>query len=66
VAIYQQKGNTNRKRLEELIPLSTPFRVLIDTATVCNFRCKFCPRSEVLKLHGGGGNDTRIGFKMHR
>lgn len=37
------KGNTNRIRLEEHIPLDTPLHVLLDASSVCNFHCSFCP-----------------------
>jgi radical SAM protein with 4Fe4S-binding SPASM domain len=33
----------NRTRLEEVIPLETPFVVFLDPSDHCNFRCKFCP-----------------------
>jgi radical SAM protein with 4Fe4S-binding SPASM domain len=32
----------NRTKLEEAIPIQTPFVVHVDTNNVCNFRCKFC------------------------
>lgn len=31
-----------RTKLEEVIPLDTPFVVHIGTTNVCNFKCKFC------------------------
>lgn len=34
--------NSNRVRLEEVIPLSTPFTVAIDPCNLCNFKCEFC------------------------
>lgn len=33
----------NRTKLEEVIPLSTPFLVFVDPSDLCNFQCKFCP-----------------------
>ncbi len=33
---------TNRTRLEEVIPIQTPFVLHVDTNNVCNFRCRFC------------------------
>lgn len=33
----------NRTRLEEVIPLSTPMILFVDPASICNFKCKFCP-----------------------
>ena len=34
-----------RTRLETVIPLDTPFTLLVETSRLCNFRCKFCPQS---------------------
>jgi len=33
---------TTRTKLEEVIPIQTPFVVHVDTNNACNFRCKFC------------------------
>lgn len=38
----------DRVRLEEVIPLSTPYLIFIDPSSICNFKCTFCPC--------GGGN----------
>lgn len=34
--------NPNRHRLEEVLPLDTPYAVSIDPCNLCNFKCKFC------------------------
>ena len=47
-----------RTKLEEVIPLSTPFVVFIDPADICNFQCKFCPtgnRALIKKLRRPSG-----------
>ena len=31
----------NRTKLEEVIPLDTPFVVFVDPSDACNFKCKF-------------------------
>lgn len=31
-----------RNKLEEVIPLATPYTVAIDPSNLCNFRCNFC------------------------
>ena len=31
------------KRLAEVLPLETPFSLLIDPSNICNFKCSFCP-----------------------
>ena len=39
-----------RTRLEEVIPLQTPFTLLIETSRLCNFRCRFCPQCDKAKF----------------
>lgn len=34
--------NQNRNRLEDVLPLSTPYSLFIDPCNFCNFRCNFC------------------------
>lgn len=34
-----------RVRLAEVVPLSTPYLVIIDVANICNYRCSFCFQS---------------------
>ena len=41
----QLKGETNRINLGKAIPLDTPMRLTIDSSSICNFRCAFCPHS---------------------
>lgn len=31
-----------RNKLEEVIPLNTPYTVAIDPSNLCNFKCIFC------------------------
>lgn len=33
---------TERNRLEEVIPLKTPYTIAIDPSNLCNFKCNFC------------------------
>lgn len=35
----------DRVKLHEVVPLDTPFTINIASATVCNFKCKFCVHS---------------------
>ena len=39
-----QEGRT---RLEEVIPLETPFVLFVDPSSACNFRCKFCQNYDI-------------------
>lgn len=34
--------NKDRHRLEEVLPLRTPYALFIDPCNLCNFRCRFC------------------------
>lgn len=48
----------NRTKLEQVVPLKTPFLVFIDPADVCNFQCKFCPtgnRALIKKINRTSG-----------
>ncbi|MEA2019847.1 MAG: radical SAM/SPASM domain-containing protein [Campylobacterota bacterium] len=36
----------NRTKLQDVIPLSTPFTLFIDPADSCNFQCVFCPTGD--------------------
>lgn len=35
-----------RQVLGEILPLATPFTVILDSSELCNFRCNYCFRSE--------------------
>ena len=43
--IENRKDIYNRNKLSEVVPLSTPYKINIDVANACNFKCNFC-------LHG--------------
>lgn len=38
--------DTNRRQLAEILPLATPFTVILDASERCNFKCNYCFRSE--------------------
>lgn len=38
--------NQNRQTLGKIMPLDTPFTVIIDSSERCNFRCSYCFRSD--------------------
>lgn len=37
--------DVNRSCLGEILPLKTPFRVILDSSEACNFKCTYCFRS---------------------
>lgn len=44
----------DREPLDKAIPLSTPWVIGVEPTDVCNFRCKFCPSSDVKLLRSVG------------
>ncbi len=38
--------STNHTRLETVIPLETPFVLIVDPANTCNLRCRYCPSGD--------------------
>lgn len=46
VAKYKSRAKKeNYEPLHERIPLSTPYSILVDASSLCNFKCFFCPMS---------------------
>ncbi len=35
-----------RTCLQDVLPLDTPFTLLVEVSRLCNFKCRFCPQSE--------------------
>ena len=42
MGIYGNIIEQKRARLQDVIPLDTPFVVSLDPSNMCNFTCKFC------------------------
>ena len=38
--------NPNRAKLEDVLPLSTPYKINIEPTNLCNIGCTFCPTSD--------------------
>ena len=45
MAKIKNKQDSERVRLETVIPLKTPFVLQLAVASTCNFRCRYCPCS---------------------
>lgn len=57
----------NRTRLEEVIPLRTPFVIFVDPADTCNFKCKFCPTGDrKLMKNTPGRNFGIMDFELYK
>lgn len=50
--------DANRVQLSNVLPLSTPFTVILDAGEVCNFKCNYCFRSEK--------NQAAWGYAIHK
>ncbi len=54
-AKVQARVHSSKKtKLEDVIPLSTPFSVHIDPCSLCNFRCKFCFQADTEAIKAKG------------
>ena len=58
-----QEGRT---RLEEVIPLETPFVLFVDPSSACNFRCKFCPNGDPTLIRDSGRWQGNMEFSLYR
>ena len=57
----------NRAKLEEVIPLSTPFIINVDPSDTCNFQCKFCPTgNRALMRKTAGRNFGSLDFDLYK
>ena len=66
-AKVQSKLNLkNRTRLEEVIPLQTPYLLYIDPSSLCNFKCRFCPSGHHDELKKAGLPRTIMKFELFK
>lgn len=56
----------NRTKLETVIPLQVPFVIFVDPSDICNFRCKFCPSSDLELLKKVGRPRKTMDFKLFK
>ena len=48
-AVVQPRIHSSKKtKLEDVVPLRTPFSVHIDVCSYCNFKCSFCFQADIL------------------
>ena len=45
-AIKPRINMKERTKLEEVIPLDTPFILTVSPASACNLKCAFCPTGD--------------------
>lgn len=65
--IAPKKDHDNRLRLEQVIPIETPFSLFVEPSDKCNFRCKFCPTSDIkLMKSTKGRNYGNMDFNLYQ
>lgn len=65
--IKPRKDFSNRVKLGDVIPLRTPFSIFIEPSDKCNFKCKFCPTSDLkLMINTDGRNYGNMDFNLYK
>ena len=65
--IKPKKELENRIKLEEEIPLNTPLSIFIEPSDKCNFKCKFCPTSNLELMKSiNGRNYGNMDFDLYK
>lgn len=49
-----------RQELGKILPLGTPFKLIIDSSEACNFKCRYCFRSDSDRNNWGYASDCKI------
>lgn len=53
-----------RQRLEDVVPLSTPFLLFLEPTNRCNFTCRFCPTGDPSLLRSVGRKPTHMPMEL--
>lgn len=53
MGIIKESFDQNRQILGKILPLDTPFTVIVDASEVCNLKCNYCFRSDSNKKNWG-------------
>ena len=56
----------DRTPLEKVIPLSTPMILFVDPASICNFKCKFCPTGNPELIKNSGRWQGLMAFDLYK
>ncbi|MBU2652438.1 MAG: SPASM domain-containing protein [Bacteroidetes bacterium] len=46
IDVFQKEMFRPLTRLKDVIPLETPYSIVVDPSNLCNFRCAFCPTGD--------------------
>lgn len=52
--------------LGEVVPLETPYVLLMDPSNLCNLRCKFCPTGNLELIRGTGRHQGNMDFGLFK
>lgn len=64
--IKRRVDTENHTVLGEVVPLETPFVLLIDPSNLCNFRCKFCPTGNQDLIRKTGRYQGILNFNLFK
>ena len=62
-AKFRTRLAENRRDLSELAPLQAPFVLIVDPASHCNFKCRFCPTGHVDLIQSTGRYQGPMAFE---
>lgn len=48
MAEYRQWREEKRTPLRDVVPLDTPYNIMIETSSLCNAKCNYCAHSKHL------------------
>ena len=55
-----------RKELMDIIPLKNPLSMLVDPASVCNFKCSFCPTGDPSLIKSTGRKQVLLSLELYK
>ena len=61
-ASLRRRLAANRSDLGDIAPLGTPFVLIVDPASHCNFKCRFCPTGHLALIEGTGRYQGPMAF----
>ena len=64
--IKSRVNTENHTVLGEVVPLETPFVLLVDPSNLCNFRCRFCPTGDQDLIRKTGRYQGILDFNLFK
>tara|TARA_R110002072_G_scaffold298816_1_gene473250 strand:+ start:5077 stop:6123 length:1047 start_codon:yes stop_codon:yes gene_type:complete len=66
-SVYKPLPETyERQNLMDVIPLKNPLSMLVDPASVCNFKCSFCPTGNPELIKSTGRNQVLLSLDLFK